>query len=397
MEKSEIITERINAMKKNVETVCIVSPFPPPFGGMSIQAEKSECYLKREGVNVIRVKTNADLPNTLGWVAMIPYFRTFVNMCLFLYNLYNALQKTEVVYFLTAFPNFFFWITYPAIILIKLCGKKVILCAKGGKAESFFRKYGFLLKPVFEKTDVITAPSGFLRDVFINAFGIKPIIIPDITDLDQFHFHKRESFQPKLLVTRALEEIYDIGCVIRAFRIVRDRFPKAQLGIAGGGSRRAELEALVVSLNLTDSVTFYGEVTHKQIHELYRKYDISINASRFDNVPGAILESFASGLPVVSTDAGGIPYMVEDGVTGLLASVGDYEGLALKAIQIITQPELGRRLAEAGAQYCKMYGWDHVRSVLIPLIDSVQFSDRKGNESNDAYGKNKVETELLIA
>lgn len=358
-------------MKKKIETICIVSPFPPPFGGMAIQAEKSELYLKGEGFNVIRVKTNADLPDKLRWIALIPCFRTLVNMVLFLYDLHKAIQKSEVVYFLTGFYNYFFWITYPALILIKLYDKKVILCAKGGKAGDFFKQYGFLLKPILEQADAITTPSGFLKDVFKDAFGIDPIIVPDITDIHQFHFYKRASFQPKLLVTRSLEEIYDVGTVIRAFRIVRDSFPQAQLGIVGGGSLMAELESLVSSLELKDSVTFYGEVSHKHIQELYSKYDISINASRVDNLPGSILEAFASGLPVVSTDAGGIPYMVEDGVTGLLVNVGDYKELAQKAIRIITQPELGRKLAGAGAQYCKMYGWEHVRTVLMSLLDSV--------------------------
>lgn len=368
-------------MKK---TVCIVSPFPPPFGGMAVQAEKSELYLKGEGFDVIRVKTNADLPDKLRWISFIPCVRTLVNMFLFLYNLFKALQKSEVVYFLTGFYHYFFWITYPAMILIKLCGKKVILCAKGGKAGDFFKQYGFLLRSILEKADAITTPSGFLRDVFRNAFGIEPIIVPDITDIHQFHFYKRESFRPMLLVTRSLEEIYDVGCVIRAFRIIRNSFPQARLGIAGGGSLMTELKSLVSSLELKDSVTFYGEVSHKRMHELYRKYDISINASRVDNVPGSILEAFASGLPVISTDAGGISYMVEDGVTGLLADVGDYTELAQKAIHIITQPELGRKLADAGAQYCKMYGWDHVRTILMPLLNTISHSADDEKQADDA-------------
>jgi glycosyltransferase involved in cell wall biosynthesis len=362
-------------MTKNPKTVCIVSPFPPPFGGMAIQAEKIALHLLCEGFHdklaVIRVKTNADLPENLRWAAKIPGFRTLINMILFLYQLHNALLKSDAVYFHTAFFNFFFWITYPAMILIRLHGKKVILSARGGGARLFFQKYRPIVKPILSKADIIATPSGFLKEAFEDVLGIDAIVIPTLTDLHQFQFHHRDSFRPLLLSVRNFEEIYDIACIIRAFEIVRNRYPQARLGIAGSGSLKSELESLVSSLNLNSSVTFYGQVSHKEIQELYSKYDIAVNASRVDNLPGTILEAYASGLPVVSTNAGGIPYIVEDGVTGLLVNIGDYEAMAQKVIQVIEEPELGKTLAKNAAQYCKIYDWNHVKTILMPLLDSM--------------------------
>ncbi|MEZ4529346.1 MAG: glycosyltransferase family 4 protein, partial [Desulfobacterales bacterium] len=110
--------------------------------------------------------------------------------------------------------------------------------------------------------------------------------------------------------------------------------------------------------------------SHQKMQNLYQEYDISVNASRVDNLPGTILEAYASGLPVVSTNAGGIPHIVADGKTGLLANIGDHESLARNIIRIVVNPELGKSLAKAGAEYCQIYSWDQVKDILIPLLYS---------------------------
>lgn len=337
---------------------------------MAVQAEKLASHLECEGFPVIRVRTNTEFPEIFRFVLKIPVLRTVFNLVLFLKNLHKSLGQSDIVYFFTAFYNFFFWVTYPAILLIKFCGKKLILSARGGAAGEFFRQYRWILKPVISKADKVTAPSGFLAEAFRQAFGIKAAVVPTIADLHQFHFRARDSFHPLLLSTRNLEEIYDVACIIRAFRIIRDRYPDARLGIAGDGSLRSQLEKLVFDLKLEENVVFYGSVNHQKMQHLYQEYDILVNASKVDNLPGIILEAYACGLPVVSTNAGGIPHIVENGKTGLLANIGDHESLAQHIIKIVENPEVGRSLAKAGADYCQMYSWDHVKDILIPLLCS---------------------------
>jgi glycosyltransferase involved in cell wall biosynthesis len=292
-----------------------------------------------------------------------------VSLSAFLKNLNKILPQVEVVYFLTGFFNFFFWVTYPALLLIKIHRKKVILSARGGEARLFFQKYGPLVKPILKKVDAISAPSGFLKEAFGEVLGLDATIVPNIADFNQFKFRRREPIRPKLLVTRSLEEIYNVGCVIRAFKKVHDYFPESSLGIVGDGSQRQSLEKLVADLNLTGHVTFYGRVEHSKIQNCYDQYDIFLNASNADNLPGVILEAFASGLPVVSTRAGGIPHMVEDGMTGLLADIGDHEDLGGKVIKLIKEPELASMLAENAKIECQKYSWENVKTALIPLLE----------------------------
>jgi glycosyltransferase involved in cell wall biosynthesis len=336
---------------------------------MAIQAEKLLTLVSKSGFNIIPVKTNADLPKILSFVSKIKGLRTLLRTILFLNNLHKVLHHVETVYFLTGFLNFFFWVTYPALILAKIHRKRIILNARGGGARIFFRRYGRLVKPILRKVDAISVPSGFLQGVFREALSIETIIVPNIADIEQFRFRERCPAQPSLLITRHLEGMYNVACVVKAFRKIHNHFPQSTLGIVGEGSQRIALEQLVEALGLTDCVTFYGRVEHKEIQAIYDQYDIYVNASDVDNLPGAILEAFASGLPVVSTRAGGIPYLVEDGVSGLLVDLDDHESLAGKVIQLLEQPELALKLARRAREECKKYTWAHVKTVLLPLLE----------------------------
>jgi len=284
-------------VNKDAKAICVVSPFPPPHGGMAVQAQKLVTLLEESDLRVIAVRTNADFPKRVAFLSEIKGIRTLLNLFLFLRNLHKALVHVEVVYFLTGFFNFFFWVTYPALLLIKMHKKRVVLSARGGAARKFFRKYSMLLKPILKTVDQITAPSGFLQDAFVEVFDIRPTIVPNIADLKQFTFRERSPIRPRLLVTRSLDQIYNVSCVIKAFEKVYKHFPDSKLGIAGEGTERRELEELVLRLGLSDRVTFFGRVDHARIQNIYDEYDISVNASNVDNVPGTILEAFASGLP----------------------------------------------------------------------------------------------------
>lgn len=335
---------------------------------MAIQAQKIAFLLEESGFEVVSVKTNADVPDNVRFLLKIKVLRTFLRNFFFLYNLHKELPQVEVVYFLTGFFNFFFWVTYPALILIKIHRKRVILSARGGEAERFFQRYGILLKPIIKKVDTISVPSGFLREVFKKAFDIDAVIVPNIVDLHQFKFRERNPVRPRLLTTRNLEKIYNVACVIRAFYKVHNRFPESTLGIVGEGSERRELEQLVAELGLNNSIKFYGRVEHAKIQTLYDQYDIYVNASNVDNFPGTILEAFASGLPVVSTNAGGIPYIVQNWKTGLLVDMNDCDALADNIIQLLHDPELALTITKNAREECKKFSWEYIKTILIPLL-----------------------------
>lgn len=352
--------------------VCIVSPCPPPLGGMAIQSGKLKSCLETEGIKVKLVCSNTIFPPRLAWIGRIPFVRTLLNSVLFLKDLNRCLSQCEIVYFLTGFFNFFFWITLPGILLIKLRGRTLVLNARGGAAAEFFRRWKFILYPVIRKADMITTPSGFLKDVFIRHLGLEPEIVPNIADFNQFKFRKRERFEPRFIVTRSLEDIYNVECVLKAFQKIHEKIPDSRLDILGNGSLRKDLEDKVQQWGLEESVIFHGVIPHSRIQDYYRQNDIFLNSSNVDNLPGTILEAFACGLPVISTKAGGIPYMIEDGKTGLLVEKNDHEAMAEKALFLIENQKAAADLVKKARKECERYSAEAVRTVLISIFERLQ-------------------------
>ena len=121
--------------------------------------------------------------------------------------------------------------------------------------------------------------------------------------------------------------------VLRAFQLIQ-KIPEAKLIVAGYGSEEAKLKKLAVELNLKN-IEFTGRVEQSEMPKIYDRADVYLNASIVDNMPLSIIEAFACGLPVVSTDAGGISYIVADGETGLLVKTNDYKALAEQAIRLL--------------------------------------------------------------
>src|SRR5262249_12716272 len=155
---------------------------------------------------------------------------------------------------------------------------------------------------------------------------------------------ERASFAPKLLVTRRLDPMYNVECVLRAFHAVQARYPEASLTVAGEGSEEQRLRAMVAQWAIPN-VTFSGNVQHADLPALYPRHDIAVHSSNVDNFPGALVEAASCGLPIVTTRAGGIQQMIRDGHNGLLVDLNDDAALAARVISIIENPALGRSLA----------------------------------------------------
>src|SRR6185503_2815524 len=171
---------------------------------------------------------------------------------------------------------------------------------------------------------------------------------------------ERKPLLPLFLSNRNLETHYGVDHVLRAFALIQASVPEAELIVAGDGSQRSLLEKLASELGLQNT-RFVGRVEHDAIVEQYRNAHIYLNGSEIDNQPLSILEAFACGLPIVTTNAGGIPDMVADGKSGFVVSSGDHEAMAERALLLLSDPELASRIALSGHEQCAKYSWEKVR------------------------------------
>jgi len=167
------------------------------------------------------------------------------------------------------------------------------------------------------------------------------------------------------VVTRNLEPIYDISTALRALAKVRVRFRDARLTVAGSGPELESLQRLARELGIADAVRFTGRLDNDEIAALYREADLLLNPSTVDNMPNSLLEAMASGVPIVSTNVGGVPYLVEHERTALLVPARDADAMAAAAIRILEDAGLRDRIVAAALNACRAYSWACVQPQLF--------------------------------
>jgi hypothetical protein len=169
-------------------------------------------------------------------------------------------------------------------------------------------------------------PSAYLVDVF-SRFGVRAVPIANFVDPETARFRRRSPLRPVFLSNRNFQGLYNVPCVLRAFARIQARIPEARLIVIGDGPERASVHETARSLALRN-VEFVGAVTPSAMGRWYDEADVYLNSSDIDNMPNSIIEAFACGLPVVTSRAGGIPYVVEHERNGLLVDCGDHDALA---------------------------------------------------------------------
>lgn len=344
-------------------SICIVAPIPPPQGGMSVQAARLISNLVDEGLSVEVVATNPPIPRRLSWLGGVPGIRTLIRELQYITQLPGKISACEVIHHFSASELYFFTYSAPLLILAHCFNKKTILNYRGGNAASFLSRWHWCVVPLMRLASSIAVPSGFLRQVF-DEYGLESFVLPNIADAELFPWKERRKFAPRLLVTRNLEPMYNIECLLRAFRLVQARFPEAVLSVAGEGSEETRLRSLVAEWRLY-GVQFCGRVEQRDLPVLYAQHDIYVNSSRVDNFPGALVEAACSGLPIVTTRAGGIGHMIRDRETGIVVDLDDDVALAGGVMEIIESPKLGCDLARHARRWTEQFSWESIRPVLL--------------------------------
>lgn len=323
-----------------------------------MQAEKLQKKLASEGVAAEMISTNPAPPPALRFLQRVPVIRTILREIQYLASLSRIIRHPGVVHHFSASYLYFFMHSAPLLLLGKWTPSRVVLNYRGGKAADFLQSWSWAALPLLRRASRIVVPSEFLQRVFQDS-GITATLLPNLADTDLFPFLKRQRFSPRLFVSRSLEPIYDVECVLRAFQIVQGKIPQAVLGIAGDGPEAPRLRTLAREWGLRN-VSFYGAVPHEELPALCRQHDIYINASRVDNFPGALVEAACAGLPIVTTRAGGIPEMIRHRENGLLCDIGDAGSLANGVFEILDRQDFARQLAQTAHSWAQQFSWTNV-------------------------------------
>jgi glycosyltransferase involved in cell wall biosynthesis len=327
-------------------------------GGQGVQARLLADALTNEGYQVLFVPINPRFPRGLRWLRRWAYARTLLNEALYVPSLL-ALRGVDVVHVFSASYWSFVLAVVPAILTARSLGKRVVLHYHSGEADDHLARWGMLVHPWLRRVEEIVVPSDYLRRVFAR-HGYRVRVIRNIVDTSGFRHRERAALSPRLLSARNLEPYYRVDNTLEAFALLQARYPEATLTVAGYGSEERRLRRLAASLGAS-GIRFVGRVEPEAMADLYDQADVFLNSSVVDNQPVSVLEAFAAGLPVVSTDTGDIAAMVRDGETGLLVTPGDPAAMAKAVADLLDNPDRALGMARRARQEVEAYTWPRVR------------------------------------
>ncbi len=352
--------------------VAMVAPSLRYVGGQSVQADLLlRGWSNDKEVEVQFIPIDPEFPFPLKWMERIPLVRTAIRQPIYLFQLWRGLKDADIAHIFSASYWSFLLAPAPACWVAQLRGKKVLIHYHSGEARDHLQRFPDA-KPALKKADQLVVPSRYLVEV-LGEFGLQATAIPNIVDGEQFSFRMRRPLHPHLICTRGFHPYYCVHTVVRAFAEVCKAYPEAKLDLVGGGPLEAEIRALVRDLK-QKGVRFIGVAAYEDIARYYDQAEIFINASRLDNMPVSILEAFACGLPVVSTDPEGMRHLVEHERTGLLSPVGDAQALAENVIRVLSDGVLAERLIVNAQREMERYSWPAVRAQWLEVYQEMSVS-----------------------
>jgi L-malate glycosyltransferase len=289
-----------------------------------------------------------------------------------LVDLYLILRRSRPDIVHTFFPasNSF------GVLIARLARIRRIISSRRDMGYHLTRKDIRLLKASNLLVNVVVANSHAVQERTIQLEGIrreKTRVIHNGISLDDFKptSGKKDDKHPVVgIVANLNRPVKRVDLFIKAAALVHEALPDITFWIVGDGYLRPDLEQLSSGLGLNSNLLFLGR--RDDVRELLKQISIGVICSDSEGLSNAIMEYMAAGLPVVATDVGGNPELVEDGKTGLLIRPGEAQDLTDALITCLAEGALARQMGLSGRQrLCAGFSVERMLGQTVQLYEEV--------------------------
>ncbi len=241
----------------------------------------------------------------------------------------------------------------------------------GGDLPNRLQKNRKISNFIFQNAKINIAPSNYLLETF-KMHGYKVQYIPNSIALENYPFTERKTVRPKLLYVRAFSQVYNPQMAIKVLHKVLQKHPDAKLCMVGPNKDGTldNTKNLAQKLGIEEHIVFMGKMKKEEWIALSKGYDIFINTTNADNTPVSVMEAMALGLPVVSTNVGVIPYLIEDGLDGLFVEPRTTNKKKKKIEHLLEHPHEAYTLATAARKKSESFSWIKVKEQWDKLLRS---------------------------
>ena len=261
--------------------------------------------------------------------------------------------------------------------LLRRVGCAYVLTLHGGALPKFAASRARRVTRLLASAAVVTTPSGYLS-AGMSKYRSDLVVQPNPIVAATYDYRPRRQLRPRLLWVRAFHAIYNPVMAVRAVALLRQDFPEIQLLMVGPDRGDGTYERTVQvarDLGVDAHVQFPGAVPKSRLPGVFADYDIFLNTTNVDNTPVTVVEALATGLCVISTSVGGIPYLLQHERDALLVPADDALAMSDAIRRVLTTPILAEQLSTGGRRNALDRDW----SLLLPRWERLLRSVANGS------------------
>ena len=252
---------------------------------------------------------------------------------------------------------------YYALIISQLCrflNLKYIPILHGGNLENRLKHSSRLSHLIFNNAHEIVAPSNFLKTVFKTYGFNKVTFIPNSIELDKYDYRDRSIDTIKLLWVRSFASIYNPAQAVLVLEKLLEMNYDATLTMVGPDVDGSMMKVKEIARKKNLHVNFTGKLSKPEWIKYSKDFNVFINTTDFDNTPVSVIEAMALGLPVVSTNVGGMPFLIANNTDGLLVLPKDISAMANAIVKLKTEDGLRLKLIANARSKVENFRWNVV-------------------------------------
>jgi glycosyltransferase involved in cell wall biosynthesis len=264
-----------------------------------------------------------------------------------------------------------FWFALSCARLATLLRLPYIPILRGGNLPYRAKKNPFMLRWFMAKATKVVCPSGYLLHEMETFHHRNYELIPNYIDLEQYPY-RQPSYDDgiHLLWVRSFHQIYHPQMAIMLVHKLKERGFNVKLSMVGpdkDGSLQ-ECKTLCANLGLMDQVHFTGRLSKTEWIALSANCNVFLNTTHVDNTPVSVMEAMALGLPVVSTNVGGVPYLLEDENDAILVEDDRVEEMEQAVMRLLTEADLALRLSRNARRKAESWDWKVIEKQWLTLL-----------------------------
>lgn len=318
--------------------------------------------LSQHGVSVTAIETLGPLLESEGHHLFYASSKKnmFLRMLDMLWHVFKLRNKIDAV-LIDTYSTSSFWYAFLVAQMARFLKLVYVPILHGGNLPYRLKNNPRLCSMLFKNAYKNVAPSAYLLHHFeLNGFN-NTVFIPNTIEISSYVFKERKAVAPNLLWVRSFARIYNPNMAVEVLRKLKVHYPEAALCMVGPDKDGSLAAAKALAEQYGLEVTFTGKLSKKEWIVLSQEYDLFINTTHFDNTPVSVMEAMALGLPVVSTNVGGIPYLLENNVDALLVDDNGIEQMVEAISQLCQDENVAQTLSSNARTKAESFDWSNVK------------------------------------